>query len=134
LGLDCGADGMFSYSPSTILHPPCSSLPNTASHDDAASRDEVGDLSGLGLRVPEDVAFIGLSGGGDMVQGRKVTGVINAPESLAEPAVDSLDVMIRANERGVPSHRNALMIEPEWVEGESCPGLYPCKNSFRRSE
>jgi len=47
LGLDCGADGMFSSSPSTILRPPCSSLPNTASHDDAASRDEVGDLSGL---------------------------------------------------------------------------------------
>jgi len=41
LGLDCGADGMFSYSPSTILRPPCSSLPR------AASRDEVGDLSGL---------------------------------------------------------------------------------------
>jgi len=33
---------MFSYSPSTILRPPCSSLPR------AASRDEVGDLSGLG--------------------------------------------------------------------------------------
>jgi len=43
LGLDCGADGMFSYSPSTILRPPCSSLPR------AASRDEVGDLSGLGV-------------------------------------------------------------------------------------
>jgi len=80
LGLDRGADGMFSYSLSTILRPPCSSLPNTASHD------EVGDLSGL-VVLAEHPGLAGLASLGfeltnrPLLPGNRITPLIDGDEA-----------------------------------------------------
>jgi len=75
-------------------------------------------LKQLGLRVPEDVAFVDLfledtSG--------KVAGVRQNHELVGATAVEILAGQIHHSKLGEPTVATSTLIEGTWFDGQSCP-------------
>jgi LacI family transcriptional regulator len=71
-----------------------------------------------GVKVPEEVAFATLSWRANFAW---QAGVRQRMEDLGAAAVDLVVAQLHRNERGVPPVAKAVLIEGEWMEGETLP-------------
>jgi hypothetical protein len=71
-----------------------------------------------GIRVPEDVCFAALEL--DDAVSSAGFGFVNT--CFAE-ALIQLDSLLRLNRRGIPDERNATLITPGWLTGDTLPGI-----------
>jgi len=72
------------------------------------------DLLDADARVPEDFAFISLWN-----QGLKTdpAGMVLAADEVGRRAVDWVDSLMRAGERGLPRHPSTMLVDFEWQDG-----------------
>ena len=79
----------------------------------------LGWMRDAGFKVPGDVGFISLTlapaGRADL----KVAGMDCDMEMIGRAAMEQLDVLIRTNQVGRPSRSFALMVESNWIPGET---------------
>lgn len=75
-------------------------------------------LRDLGVRVPDDVAFVSLHAA---ATDAAVAGLTIDHDRIARTAVDLLMAQIRENLWGMPTLRQRVRLEPVWKEGESLP-------------
>jgi LacI family transcriptional regulator len=77
-------------------------------------------LKNLGLKVPEDVAFVHLNlpdASGE------VAGIYQNGKTIGEVAVDFLVGMMHRNERGVPDLAHSILVEGTWIDGKTVRNL-----------
>jgi LacI family transcriptional regulator len=72
-----------------------------------------------GRRVPEDLGVATLSWRAATAE---CAGVRHPFRAMGAAAVDLVVAQIHRNERGVPEHAKAVMLEGEWVEGRTLSG------------
>lgn len=75
-------------------------------------------IKGMGLRMPEDVAFVSYDWAPSMVG---VAGIDQRRTQVAAAAVDLLAVQMSRFERGVPAVPRQVLIPSAWVDGASVP-------------
>ena len=68
----------------------------------------------MGLRVPEDVAFVSLTKAGEHAD---CAGVDEGSEILGSMAVDSVTAQLHRNERGIPGTPKTILYEGVWCDG-----------------
>lgn len=78
----------------------------------------VEDLQALGYRVPDDVAFALLDW---TPLAKHCAGIDQNSDLVGAAAVDLVVGQLQRNERGVPKHTKVVMIQGEWVDGETAP-------------
>jgi len=78
----------------------------------------VWDLREAGVRVPEDVAFITLW---NQTAVPDVAGMLLCPDEIGRRAVDWLDSLMRAGERGLPAHPATMHVDLTWQDGRTRP-------------
>ncbi|HEY1794391.1 MAG TPA: LacI family DNA-binding transcriptional regulator [Opitutaceae bacterium] len=79
-------------------------------------------LEAMGVRVPQDVAFIDVfREPGDA----GTAGIIQKHRAVGETAVEILSGQLQRNQFGVPAIQTSTYIDGEWIEGESCPRRQP---------
>ena len=71
-------------------------------------------LSGLEVRVPEDVGFAHLALSSDDVE---FAGVNQNSEVVGASALELVDAQLRRNERGIPEIARTLLVPGKWVSG-----------------
>lgn len=87
-------------------------------------------LRAAGWRVPEDVPFISLW---NFVPERSISGMCLTHDEVGRRAVDWLDSLLRAGERGLPDHPVTMSVEMRWQDAESSPlATKPRRGSSRR--
>ena len=74
----------------------------------------IGAIRAVGVRVPEDVAFLSLW---SSEANPDVAGMLLSPNEVGRRAVDWVDLLLRAGERGVPEHPATMEIEFVWPDG-----------------
>jgi LacI family transcriptional regulator len=75
-------------------------------------------IKGMGLRMPEDVAFVSY----DWVPSMSgIAGIDQRRSQVAAAAVDLLAVQMSRFERGVPAVPRQVLIPSAWVDGASVP-------------
>ena len=75
-------------------------------------------IKGMGLRMPEDVAFVSY----DWVPSMSgIAGIDQRRSQVAAAAVDLLAVQMSRFERGVPVVPRQVLIPSAWVDGDSVP-------------
>jgi len=73
-----------------------------------------------GWRIPEEIAFASLFlGKRDANRGK--AGILADAPQLGEAAVHQLDLLMRTNQRGLPSAPLTQHLEGQWIDGASCP-------------
>ena len=76
-------------------------------------------LNEAGYRIPKDFGFASLAVHPSAGSGPKITGMDCNMEMIGQTAVEQLDILIRTNQIGIPSRPFALMVESNWVTGET---------------
>lgn len=71
-----------------------------------------------GIAVPGDIGVLGLNVG---MEDRETTGIEVAWPSVSLHAVDFLDGLLQLGDRGIPSRRKVLHLDPVWREGQTLP-------------
>lgn len=74
-------------------------------------------LARIGRRVPRDVALASLS----VRDGHVSAGLDQHPEEIGKVAVQLLVSLLHHNERGLPALPREVLIEGDWVDGDSLP-------------
>ncbi|PTY02908.1 hypothetical protein DB346_07805 [Verrucomicrobia bacterium LW23] len=74
-----------------------------------------------GMKVPDEVAFAHVSQPSHFA-GLRLSGLNQNWPVAGAAAVDNVVAQLHRNERGVPKHPRTVMVEGEWVEGETTPG------------
>jgi DNA-binding LacI/PurR family transcriptional regulator len=69
-----------------------------------------------GVRIPEELGFTTLSW---KKQYPECCGIRQRSADLASGAVDLVVAQIHRNERGIPPHAKAMLLEGDWVEGRT---------------
>lgn len=69
-----------------------------------------------GIRVPEDIGFVSLLGGGNL-RGLVVSGWDWNADALGAASMEQLDLQIRSGRRGKNARANTLMLPSSWIEG-----------------
>jgi LacI family transcriptional regulator len=80
-------------------------------------------LDEAGYRVPRDFGFASLAVHPSAGSGPKITGMDCNMEMIGQAAVEQLDILIRTNQIGIPVRPFALMVESNWVTGETLGNL-----------
>jgi LacI family transcriptional regulator len=78
-------------------------------------------LQEFGRKVPGEIGFVSLMGHCD----GKVTGLDHHGDNLGRIAFEQLETQMRNNVSGIPVRPAILMVESEWVEGETLPVRTP---------
>ena len=79
------------------------------------------ELRAASVRVPEDVAFISLWNHGRPMA---PAGMLLPEDEIGRRAVDWVDSLLRAGERGLPRHPSTMLVDFEWQDGSKThPGL-----------
>ncbi len=73
-------------------------------------------LTELGVRVPRDLGIAHIS---PRAGKRKFSGVVENATMIGAIAVNLLSGMLIRNERGVPLHPQRVLLESQWVEGDT---------------
>lgn len=79
-------------------------------------------LKQLGLRIPQDIAFVNLFL--DQPDGT-MAGVHQNHETVGALAVEILAGQLQHNKFGVPAVATTTFVEGAWFDGASCPSLVP---------
>lgn len=79
-------------------------------------------LKVMGLRVPEDVAFVDLF---REAEDDSLAGMVQGHRAVGETAVNILVGQLQHNQVGVPDVQTSTFIDGEWVDGPSCPRRMP---------
>ncbi len=74
-------------------------------------------LINAGFKVPGDVALACQLRG----EWADLAGTDPDQASAAEAAMKQIDLMLRNNETGIPTHRQTIMVDPVWYPGDSLP-------------
>jgi len=74
------------------------------------------DIRRFGLRVPEDVAVVTLLWTAERAY---CAGVNQHAEMIGAAAVDLVNGQLQRNEFGIPAHPKLVLINGEWVDGET---------------
>lgn len=69
-------------------------------------------LNNNGVKIPEEVGFVGLH-----VYDLRLAGFYLSPEVLAEAALETMALLIRRQERGMPEFPHHLRLARRWNEG-----------------
>lgn len=77
-------------------------------------------INDAGWHVPEKVAFICLW---ISKPDPTSTGMLLSVEETGRRAVDWLDLLLRAGERGIPAHPSTILIDMVWQPGSTAPGV-----------
>jgi LacI family transcriptional regulator len=72
-----------------------------------------------GYRIPMDLGFASLAVHPSTGSGPKITGMDCNMEMIGQAAVEQLDILIRTNQIGIPVRPFALMVESNWVTGDT---------------
>lgn len=76
------------------------------------------ELRAVGVRVPEDVAFLSLWA----LEGKPdIAGMLLSADEVGRRAVDWLDSLLRGGERGLPRHPSTMLVDFEWQDGTVPP-------------
>lgn len=76
-------------------------------------------LRELGVRVPADVGFCVITHVDQSSIGSAGAGSQRA--RIADGAITWLDQLLRTNETGLPAVPDEILIEPQWIDGETLP-------------
>jgi len=71
-------------------------------------------LKGLGLRAPDDLAYVSLDLPSD---DGSATGIYQDPEAVGACAVDTVAGQLIRHERGLPLKPRTVLVDGRWVEG-----------------
>lgn len=74
-------------------------------------------LTGLGYRIPEDIAVATTSIHDTPIN----AGIDQKPEEVGKAAVRMLASLINEHQFGIPKVRNQILVEGEWIDGSMLP-------------
>ncbi|MEM6821583.1 MAG: LacI family DNA-binding transcriptional regulator [Verrucomicrobiota bacterium] len=84
----------------------------------SANQDFIDVINSVDLKIPEDVAFVQL----DLPPNHNhVAGIRQNSEHVGKAAVDQVNSLYQANEKGLPNTAKTIQIEGDWVNGDTLP-------------
>lgn len=76
-------------------------------------------LKEMGYRIPEDIGFAGLIINPDDQWQKDIAGILNQDRQVSETTISILDQEIRKRIHGIPEYVLSVLVDPQWVEGNS---------------